>query len=227
MTITVLGVAASVATSGGMGDRSRDEMRARRAAQSWLYDIQSRPFATVGYTMHRVAFNVVGLTPVGDDPDGRVGEIIFSDGPLPDSYFVDVRVRWENRSGQREIRSRVVLANIMGDSGRTPSMSDLEIAAQTRADAPMLLREVIEKGEVRVNGDPSAKWADPLSLALDHLREAELLLGTTPVDIEAVVGQLGTALDQVEVALASNMESSLAELMIQNITTVITGLGGA
>jgi hypothetical protein len=226
MTITVLGVAASVATSGGIGDRSRDEMRARRAVQSWIYDIQSRHFASVGYTMHGLAFDVVGLMPIGDDPDGHVGEIAFSEGPVPDTYFVDVRVRWENRGGEREVRSHVVLSNVMGEAGRTPTMSALDAAAAMRLAAPTTLTEILELGESLLDEKPSAKWADALTLAMDHVREAGLLLGTAPMDRPRVLEQLSAGLAQVEVALGLGLDSTSGDTMVQEISAVIAGLGG-
>ncbi|MHC4940685.1 MAG: type IV pilus modification PilV family protein [Planctomycetota bacterium] len=226
LTISVLGVAASVATSGGMGDRSRDEMRARRVVQSWIHDIQARPFMTVGFTMHRVAFDVPGLDPAPDAADGRVGSIVFSDGPLPNTYFVDVRASWENRAGTREVHSRIVLAEIKSEFGDRPSIARLDAAAATRAVAPAELQEVRRLGEELLSDDPVAPWAEPLAIAMDHVREAELLLGTTPVDLSRIVSELEAGLVQVQRATESGVDSSIGRTMAEKLSCLISGLEG-
>lgn len=225
LTVTVLGVAASIATSGGMGDRSREEMRARRAAQSWLAEVQARPIGTVGFTLHEAAFDVTGLQPTTNDTDGRVGRITFSDGPLPHTYYVDVRVAWEGRNGEREVRTRVVLADVVGEGGLPPTMDELQAAAKARLTAPVILREILKVGEQLLQEMPGERWSEAMTLAMEHVHEAQLLLGTTPVELERVTTELEASVTQLETALQNGLDDATGASMIQEVSGVVTALG--
>jgi hypothetical protein len=90
-------------------------------------EMSAVPFSQVAAAFHGRSFDVSGLQPVAGDADGFPGKVEFAYGPDAGaaSYEVTVRVRWHDRSGGRQVETKIWLANVHGDTAAPPSLESL------------------------------------------------------------------------------------------------------
>jgi hypothetical protein len=126
-TIAALGLAASVAQGRAITEAPRNEMAARHMVREVVAEMSATPFSEVAAAFHGRSFDVPGLSPVAGDADGFAGEIAFAYGPDADaaSYEVTVRVRWHDRTGDRQLETKIWLANVHGDTAAPPPLETL------------------------------------------------------------------------------------------------------
>lgn len=126
-TVSALGLAASMAQGRAITEAPRQEMAARHMVREVVAEMSAVPFDQVAATFHGRAFDVPGLRAAPDDPDGFPGEIEFAYGPdaAAASYEVTIRVRWRDRTGTRQVETKLWLANVRGDTGTPPPLESL------------------------------------------------------------------------------------------------------
>ena len=127
LTIAGVGLAATLAQAGPMNESPREDYAAWNAIRTMRARLISVPFPEAALDFHQHGFAVPGLRPLKGDPDGMPGEIVFNYGPEEDTRFyrVTLRVRWTGVRGARELEAQVYLANVRGDVGTVPLLSNL------------------------------------------------------------------------------------------------------
>jgi len=128
LTLTILGLSASLANGSRLAEGSREELSARAALRDVMAKLDDAPFDAVAVTYHRKGFEVEGLHTTAADPDGLPGEIVFEDGPTgtQELYRVSVSVRWHGVMGDRVLEEVRYLANVRGDPGTAPVIAEVE-----------------------------------------------------------------------------------------------------
>jgi hypothetical protein len=125
LSVTILGLSATMATGYRLTENSREEVQVRYAIRSVLADLSATDFDTVKSTYEKTGFAIEGLRPMKGDADGLPGEIEFTAPPenAPGMYRVTIRVRWHGRSGDRTIESVHYLANVRATPSEAASAS--------------------------------------------------------------------------------------------------------
>ncbi len=127
LSIAMLALSASMVLGNRVSDSASAELTARQTIRGVLAQLESAPFDQVAVGFHMSGFPVSGLRAATGDTDGLPGEVVFdqSPGDPQNLYRVTLRVRWTGLSGARTIESVHILANVRGDPGTAPSMSEV------------------------------------------------------------------------------------------------------
>ena len=116
LSVAVLGLTATLATSSRLSESSRDEVAARYAMRAVIAQLEDSPFDAVKTAFDNRGFDIPGLEAPKGDADGLPGQIIFQAGPAdaPTMHRVLVRATWRSRGGERTIESVHYLGNVRG-----------------------------------------------------------------------------------------------------------------
>jgi len=114
LSVTILGLSATMATGYRLTENSREEVQVRYAIRTILADLTAADFDVLKSTYEKKGFAIEGMRPVKGDADGLPGEIEFTAPPedAPGMHRVTIRVRWHGRSGERTLESVHYLANV-------------------------------------------------------------------------------------------------------------------
>lgn len=156
LSVAVLGLTATLATSGRLSESSRDEVAARYAMRGVIAQLEDSPFDNVKTAFNGRGFAIPGLEAPKGDADGLPGQILFEAGPAdaPTMHRVIVRATWRSRNGVRTIESVHYLGNVRGLSA-TVASAETESSSETQADAETT------SAEAPPPTDPPATTSDP------------------------------------------------------------------
>jgi hypothetical protein len=134
LSVTILGLSATMATGYRLTENSREEVQVRYAIRTVLADLSAADFDSVKSSFEKTGFEIEGLRPVKGDADGLPGEIEFSAPPenAPGMYRVTIRARWHGRGGERTIESVHYLANVRATPSEAASSSADEIIREAQ-----------------------------------------------------------------------------------------------
>jgi len=121
LSVAVLGLTATLATSGRLTESSRGEVAARCAMRAVIAQLESSPFDTLKTAFDGHGFAIPGLEAPKGDPDGLPGQIVFEAGPAdaPTMHRVIVRATWRSRNGVRTVESVHYIGNVRGPAAGT------------------------------------------------------------------------------------------------------------
>lgn len=114
LSVTILGLSATMATGYRLTENSREEVQVRYAMRTILAELDAADFDTLETTFQKKGFAIEGIRPVRSDTDGMPGEIEFTPPPAdaPGMYRVIIRAHWQGRGGERTIESVHYIANV-------------------------------------------------------------------------------------------------------------------